>query len=84
MRTIQGKYIEPLSVKQWVQFYKYCKEFQPYTNTEEVVFVNVILAAREFCDKSVFPFRGATLRERFDVLLINDRIKRIKSKYFFN
>jgi len=84
MRTIQGKYIEPLSEKQWIQLYKYCREFQPYTNTAEVVFERVITAAREFCDKSVYPFRGATARERFDVFLINDLIKRIKSKYFFN
>jgi len=84
MKTINGIEIEALDIKQKRQMYSYCEEFQPYSNVLDVVFLEMVSAAKNFCNRSVFPFRGATPKERFDKYLIDDQVKRIKNKYYFN
>lgn len=72
---------EELSVKQWVQLLNLCREFQPYTHFEDVVFLEVITAAREYCSFGRCLFRKDD--ERFDDLLMG-KLKQIKAKYYFN
>ena len=74
---------EKLSFKQFNQLVSLCKEFQPHSNTEAVVFLEVINAAREFCDSYRYPFVNGR-EKRFDKLLIGEFIKKIKSRYYFN
>ena len=84
MRTIQGIEIEALDEKQRLQLFSYCEEFQPYSKVEDVVFLEVIWEAKLFCNRHKYPFRGSTSKERFDEMLIDDSIKAIKDKYYFN
>jgi len=85
MITPNGLYIEELDYKQRSQLCSLCEEFQPYTKTENVVFLELVNAARMFCDRSHYPFRGGgNKRERFDNFLISELISKIKNKYYFN
>lgn len=72
---------EDLSVKQRIQLRELCKEFQPYTHFEDVVFLEVVTAAREYCDGGSYPMW--TGYERFEGLLIKN-LNKIKAKYYFN
>lgn len=75
---------ESLSYKQYLQLVDLCKEFQPYLPFDEVVFLELVTVARIYCDKNMFPFRGNTKEERFQKILTDDYLKRIKGKYYFN
>lgn len=58
-----------------------CEEFQPYLPFHEIVFMELVTAAREYCDSSLYPFlydKG----KRFQELFINRNALRIKSKYY--
>ena len=74
--------IEPLDNKQHEQLINLCSEFQPYTKVEEVVFLEVIKAVKEFCDYGYYLFIEGE-KHRFDTLLIEKSIARIKKRYFF-
>ena len=76
--------IEPLNDKQAWQLYGLCMEFQPYTKTDDVVFLEVVKAARGFINRWFYLFVGETPEERFEKLLIDKLITPIKSKYYFN
>jgi len=77
--------VEPLSSKQYCQLLSLCKEFQPYTKVDEVVFLDVVFAARQFCDRRVRTYYySSPKQERFDKLLIEELIAEIKKKYYFN
>lgn len=57
-----------------------CEEFQPYLPFNEIVFMELVTAAREYCDSSLYPFlydKGERFRELF-----NRNALRIKSKYY--
>ena len=83
MGIINGFYIEKLDEKQQVQLHQLCEEFQPYCKTESIVFLEVVQAARAFCDGYSYPFfRGK--EKRFNELLMDTLISKIKNKYFFN
>ena len=89
MRTASGIYVEDLSDKQFNLLWSLCKEFQPYTSFKEVVFLEVVTAARTFCDGSVYPFCGKvddgfSEESRFNKLFINRLMKDIKNKFYFN
>ena len=72
---------EDLSVKQFFQLLKLCREFQPYLPFDDIVFLEVVTAARGFCDYAMYPLvRGD---QRFEVILMRD-INKIKGKYYFN
>lgn len=58
-----------------------CKEYQPYIHFEDVVFLEVVTAAREYCDGGSYPMR--TGHERFEGLLMKN-LDKIKAKYYFN
>ena len=79
-----GYNIEKLDCKQRSQLFSLCREFQPHGNIENVVFLEVIFAARTFCDKYRYPFCGKNKEERFKNFLINKLMQEIKSKYYFN
>lgn len=72
---------ERLTSKQEAQLMHLCEEFQPYLPFNEIVFMELVTAAREYCDSSLYPFlydKG----ERFRELFINRNALRIKSKYY--
>ena len=73
---------ERLTVKQEVQIIRLCKEFQPYLPFDEIVFMELVSAAREYCDGSVFPF-FSDKDKRFQELFIGKNVSKIKSKYYF-
>lgn len=73
---------ERLTVKQEVQLIRLCKEFQPYLPFDEIVFMELVSAAREYCDGSVFPFFSDKNR-RFQELFIGKNVSKIKSKYYY-
>lgn len=73
--------IERLTSKQEAQLMRLCEEFQPYLPFHEIVFMELVTAAREYCDSSLYPFlydKG----KRFQELFINRNALRIKSKYY--
>jgi hypothetical protein len=84
MRTDSGTYIEELSCKQLIQLIKMCGEFQPYAKVDTVVFLEVVTAARIFCDRSRFGYYNDSVKGRFDDLFIEQLIREIKDKYYFN
>ena len=84
MTTKLGLYIEELNDKQYNQLLSLCEEFQPYGNFENVVFLEVVFAARIFCDRSCYPFRGNNKNDRFNNFLIDELMCGIKSKFYFN
>lgn len=72
---------ERLTVKQEVQLIRLCKEFQPYLPFDEIVFMELVSAAREYCDGSVFPFfsdKGKRFQE-----IVGKSVSKIKGKYYF-
>lgn len=72
--------IERLTSKQEAQLMHLCEEFQPYLPFNEIVFMELVTAAREYCDSSLYPFlydKGERFRELF-----NRNALRIKSKYY--
>jgi len=69
MITSAGIYIEDLSNKQSGLLLSLCEEFQPHSPFDEVAFLEMVTAARSFCDGSAS---------------IDDKITRIKNKYYFN
>ena len=76
---------EGLYYKQRNQLKSLCEEFQPYTNTETVVFLEVVKAAREFC----WSMRQYSLMRNkkdngFEELMIGRSIEGIKNKFYFN
>lgn len=73
---------ERLTVKQEVQLIRLCEEFQPYLPFDEIVFMELVSAAREYCDSSAFTFYSDKNR-RFQELLIEKNVSKIKSKYYF-
>ena len=73
--------IEPLSDKQAWQLYDLCMEFQPYTKTDDVVFLEVVKAARIICNRSMYQFVSEK-EKRFDLMM--KFIASIKNKYYFN
>lgn len=73
---------ERLTVKQEIQLIRLCKEFQPYLPFDEIVFMELVSAAREYCDSSVFPFINDK-DKRFQELFIGKNVSKIKSKYYF-
>ena len=84
-----GIYVEELYNKQHEQLRRLCEEFQPYTEEYEVVFLEVIRAAREYCDSRRYPFMNDRDERkdkeiRFDKLLIGIMIEEIRSRYYFN
>ena len=84
MRTVNGIEIEGLDIKQRCQLINLCEEFQPYTNIEGIAFLEVVLAARQFCDIRNYQFYEYKKEGRFEKLLIQKLIKGIKDRYFFN
>lgn len=76
-------YFEGLSAKQHFQLMELCKEFQPYMPFDEVVFLQLVSAARVYCDKSNYPFQNEK-EERFKNLLVNDMTAKVRGKYYFN
>ena len=83
MRTVNGKNIEPLDGKQRNQLLKLSTEFQPHAKVEGVAFIEVINAARAFCDRSYYPFYREK-KDRYNRLFIEKLIAPIKGKYYFN
>lgn len=81
MRT--RMYFEELSSKQYIQLIKLCKEFQPYMPFDEVVFLQLVSATRVYCDRGNYPFRDDK-KARFQSLLMDDLVAKVKSKYYFN
>lgn len=73
---------ERLTVKQEVQLIRLCEEFQPYLPFDEIVFMELVSAAREYCDGSVFSFFSDKNR-RFQELFIGKNVSKIKGKYYF-
>ena len=72
---------EDLSVKQFFQLLKLCREFQPYLPFDDIVFLEVVGAAREFCSYGMYPFYSGN--QRFEMILMKN-INKIKAKYYFN
>lgn len=72
---------ERLTVKQEVQLIRLCKEFQPYLPFDEIVFMEIVSVAREYCDGNVFPFLGDK-GKRFQEV-VGKNMSKIKSKYYF-
>lgn len=81
-KNIRYSSYEELSIKQWVQLLNLCKEFQPYMPFEDVVFLEVITAAREYCSYGMYPYHNECSK-RFEAILMKNIIK-IKAKYYFN
>lgn len=73
---------ERLTIKQKVQLIHWCKEFQPYLPFDEIVFMELVSAARAYCDGSVYPF-FSDKKKRFEELFIGEKVSKIKSKYYF-
>jgi len=80
-RTNKKQSYDELSVKQWVQLMRLCKEFQPIQPFEEIVFLEIIRAAREFCSYGMYPFYTEA-KERFETILMKN-INGLKIKYYF-
>lgn len=76
-------YFEQLNDKQQIQLLKLCEEFQPYMPFDEVVFLELISAARIYCDRKYYPFQD-NKEKRFQNLLMNNLVTKIKGKYYFN
>ncbi len=76
-------YFEELSISQYVQLLNLCKEFQPYMPFDELAFLELVSAARIYCDKSDYGYYSDK-ELRFQNLLIDNLIAKIKSKYYFN
>lgn len=76
-------YFEDLDGKQDVQLLKLCTEFQPYMPFDEVVFLQLVSAARVYCDRSIYPFQDDK-EKRFNNLLIGELVAKVKGKYYFN
>ena len=72
---------ERLTSKQEAQLMRLCEEFQPYLPFNEIVFMELVTAAREYCDSSLYPFLQDKSK-RFQELFINRNVSRIKSKYY--
>lgn len=72
---------ERLTSKQEAQLMHLCEEFQPYLPFNEIVFMELVTAAREYCDSSLYPFLH-NKSKRFQELFINRNVSRIKSKYY--
>ena len=72
---------ERLTTKQEAQLMRLCEEFQPYLPFNEIVFMELVTAAREYCDSSLYPFLHDKSK-RFQELFINRNVSRIKSKYY--
>lgn len=72
---------EDLFAKQRIQLVRLCEEFQPYMPFEDVVFLEVVAAAREFCDHGSYPF--CIRYGRFERLLMK-KLNKIKAKYYIN
>lgn len=71
-----------LDFKQKMQLIQLCREFQPHLPFNEVVFMELVTAAREYCDCSRFPFYSDK-EKRFKELFIGDMVEKIKGKYYF-
>ena len=72
---------ERLTVKQEVQLIRLCKEFQPYLPFDEIVFMELVSAAREYCDGSMFPFLGDKGKRSQEV--VGKSVSKIKGKYYY-
>lgn len=81
MKTIRYTSYVELNVKEWAQLLKLCTEFQPHEPFEDVVFLEVVAAARNYCDSSRYGY--CVGNERFEGLLLKD-FNKIKAKYYFN
>lgn len=82
MNTQKALYYETLSIKQSCQLIALCREFQPHVPFEDVVFLELITAARRFCDPGSFIFID-DLQNRFEKIL-KPTVEIIKAKYYFN
>lgn len=79
--TIRYSSYEDLNLTQFIQLLKLCGEFQPHVPFEDVIFLEVVTAARNYCDSSRYGFREGY--DRFEKLLMKD-LNKIKAKYYFN
>ena len=79
--TTHNNMIDRLTTKQEAQLVRLCEEFQPYLPFDEIVFMELVTAAREYCDSSLYPFL-CDKGKRFQELFINRNALRIKSKYY--
>lgn len=82
MSKQKALYYERLSIKQHCQLVALCREFQPHMPFEDVVFLELITAARRFCDPTYFIFIY-DLQMRFEKVL-KSTVEIIKAKYYFN
>ena len=73
---------EKLTSKQEKQLTRLCEEFQPLLPFDKIVFMELVMAAREYCDGSVYPFFDDK-NKRFQELLIGYKVAEIKRKYYF-
>ena len=73
---------ERLTAKQEGQLIHLCEEFQPYLPFNEIVFMELVFTAREYCDSSVYPFFNDK-NKRFQELFLGKNVAKIKGKYYF-
>ena len=73
---------ERLTSKQEKQLIRLCEEFQPLLPFDKIVFMELVMAAREYCDGSVYPFFDDK-NKRFQELFIGYKVAEIKRKYYF-
>ena len=71
-----------LTAKQTAQLIRLCNEFQPCLSFDEIVFMELVWAARICCDRGMCGFYNDK-KDRFERLLIGEEVQRIKSKYYF-
>ena len=81
MKTVRYTSYVELNAKEWAQLLKLCTEFQPHEPFEDIVFLEVVTAARKYCDSSCCGY--CVGNERFEGMLLKD-LNRIKFKYYFN
>lgn len=82
MSKQKALYYERLSIKQLCHLVALCREFQPHMPFEDVVFLELITAARRFCDPGYFIFINGP-QNRFEKVL-KPTVEIIKAKYYFN
>ena len=84
MITATEIYIHELDCKQRHQLMSLCEEFQPYSNIDRVVFLEVVHAARLYIDRGYYLGVGNDKEDRFYKLFIDRLITEIKNKFYFN
>ncbi|MCI9608519.1 MAG: hypothetical protein HFJ94_10160 [Muribaculaceae bacterium] len=81
MRTTRR--INGLTVKQYCQVIDLCAEFQPHVLFREVAFLELVEAAKVYCNPGEYVF-FCDKKTRFQKLLIGTMASKIKSHFYFD